>query len=512
MSHNKIEQRAAKIGLVNGISTLLSIAFQLLSVPICLKYWGKDTYGSWLTLYASFMLIRSLNTGYGNYVGNKINVLYHQDQQALREHMASSIIGIAIISAIQLSIGMSAIFTDQIMLLLGMNASSVNNLDSGIALLILTVTWALSGSYIGIIHRLLIPTGLMYQAAWWGMGLQASQFLGIMLAAILHFDLLQTSLLFAFIQFTVYIASAIYIRIKLPAYYPWWKKGSLRTGIKDLRNSVLLTISDIIRQGISNGTIILVSYFSGSASVPIFTTVRTLANLWTTVSTLLSTPLFPEIVRFYATGELQKLVTTNRVYWIIAGTIVNLGVLISYPLIEPIYMHWTAHAVTFDKSLVCMLLASVVTANAGSLIVLYFQGINALGIIFSTSIIRGISSLAAGTGLYFYFGLAGFGMGALIGEFFALILMVLYFKLLLFKKNTHIPTLSLLNMTISTGSVILFFINESFNASYSNYVYSAALLAVIFSAIWGWILLEINIRRRLIDLIFRRFIKKMQAL
>ena len=160
MSNNKIEQRAAKIALINGISTILNIAFQLLSVPICLKYWGKDTYGSWLTLYASFMLIRSLNTGYVGYVGNKINVLYHQDQQALREHMASSIIGIAIISAIQISFAMSAIFSDQIMLLLGMNASSVNNLDSGIALLILTVTWALSGSYLGIIQQLQIPSGL----------------------------------------------------------------------------------------------------------------------------------------------------------------------------------------------------------------------------------------------------------------------------------------------------------------------------------------------------------------
>ena len=352
----------------------------------------------------------------------------------------------------------------------------------------------------------------MYQAAWWSMGIQVSQFLGIMLAAILHFDLLQTSLLFAFIQFTTYIASAIYIRIQLPVYYPWWKNGSFRTGIKDLRNSVLLTISDIIRQGISKGTIILVSYFSGPASVPIFTTVRTLANLWTTVSSLLSTPLFPEIVRFYATDELQKLVTTNRVYWVVAGTIVNFGVLISYPLIEPVYMHWTAHAVTFDKSLLCMLLASIVMANAGSLISLYLTGTNSLGIILSASIIRGISCLAVGTGLFLYFGLAGFGMGALIGEFFALILIVLYFKLMLFKKNTHIPTLSLLNITISTGSVIIFFINESFSTVYSNYFYPAALLAVICSAIWGWLLLEINIRRRLIDLIFRRFIKKTKIL
>lgn len=45
MSGDGIEHRAAKISLVTGLSTLLSVGIQLVSVPICLKYWGKETYG-----------------------------------------------------------------------------------------------------------------------------------------------------------------------------------------------------------------------------------------------------------------------------------------------------------------------------------------------------------------------------------------------------------------------------------------------------------------------------------
>jgi len=72
VSRDGVEHRAARVSLVTGLSTLLSVGFQLISVPICLKYWGKETYGSWLALYAAFMLVRSLDTGFVSYVCNKL--------------------------------------------------------------------------------------------------------------------------------------------------------------------------------------------------------------------------------------------------------------------------------------------------------------------------------------------------------------------------------------------------------------------------------------------------------
>ena len=509
MSRTGIEHRASKVSMANGLSTILSIAFQLVSVPICLKYWGKESYGSWLALYASFMLVRSLDSGFVAYVGNKLNYLYHQDQKALCEHLASSLVGIAIISTLQLSIGLGAIFSDRIGLLLGINSNSAFDYHSSLALLVLIGTWVLSGSYLGIVHRLQIPAGLMYQAAWWAMGFQVSQFSGVILAAVLHFDMLQASLLFAFIQFSIYLASAIYIRIKLPTYYPWWRNGKLRTGIKDLRSSILLMVTNVIQQGVGNGTIILISALSGAASIPIFTTVRTLANLWTNVTNVLTSPLLPEIVRFHATGEGQKLVTISKVYWVIVGSIVNIGVLVSYPLIEPLYVHWTAHTVTLDKSLLGLLLASVVLANVGGLIALYLNGINRLGIVLSVSIIRGISILAVGTGLFFHFGLAGFGMGILAGELLVLLLMGYYFiKHELSRQNVRMPILSLAPVIVSTVSVIMFLANESLSFTVSPYIYPAALLGVTSSAIWGWKLLEPGLRARLVRMFGVRFFKK----
>jgi O-antigen/teichoic acid export membrane protein len=509
LSRDGIEHRAARVSSVTGISTLLSVGFQLISVPICLKYWGKETYGSWLALYAAFMLVRSLDTGFVSYVGNKLNTLYHQDQNALREHLASSITGIAVISAIQLSIGVAAIFFDGIVLLLGVSTGPVPDHRSSLVLLVLISTWALSGSYLGIVHRLLIPTGMMYQAAWWSMGFQVSQFTGIILAAMLHFDMLQTSLLFAFVQFSIYLASAIYIQQKLPAYYPWWRGGRPRTGITDLGHSMWLTASNLVQQGSVNGTIILVSALSGPAAVPVFTTVRTLANLWTNVTNVLTTPLLPEVVRYHATGEGRKLVTISEAYWVLVGTAVNLGVLITYPLIEPMYGYWTAHAVSLDKSLLCLLLASAVVVNAGGLITLYLNGINSLRVVLAASVVRGILSLGVGGFLFYHLGLAGFGIGILAGELLALLLMGRYFvKRELFRQNVSLPLRSFAPITVSTALVLLFLMSEGFGFPLPQYLYPVALLGVAIAALWGWKGLEHDVRTRLVRMIGNRFVRK----
>lgn len=509
MSRNGVEHRAARVSLVTGLSTLLSVGFQLISVPICLKYWGKETYGSWLALYAAFMLVRSLDTGFVSYVGNKLNTLYHQDQNALREHLASALAGIAVIGALQLSIGVAAIFSDGIVLLLGVTSGAATDHRSSLALLVLISTWALSGSYLGIVHRLLIPTGMMYQAAWWSMGFQVSQFTGIILAAMLHFDMLQTSLLFAFVQFSIYLASAIYIRRKLPAYYPWWRGGRPRTGIKDLGLSMWLTASNLIQQGSTNGTVILVSALSGPAAVPVFTTVRTLANFWTNVTNVLTTPLLPDIVRYHATGEGHKIVTLSEAYWVLVGTAVNLGVLIAYPLIKPMYGYWTAHAVALDKSLLCLLLASVVVTNAGGLITLYLNGINSLRILLAASVIRGILSLGVGGFLFYYFGLTGLGMGILGGELLALFVMGHYIvRRELFRQGISLALRSLAPITVSTISVLLFLMSDGFGFPLAQYVYPVALLGVVSAALWGWSRLEHGVRTRLVRMLKNRFTRK----
>lgn len=270
-----------------------------------------------------------------------------------------------------------------------------------------------------------------------------------------------------------------------------------------------LAASNLIQQGSINGTVILVSALSGPAAVPVFTTVRTLANLWTNVTNVLTTPLLPEVVRYHATGEGQKLVTVSEAYWVLVGTAVNLGVLVAYPLINLLYGYWTAHAVVLDTSLLCLLLASVVLSNVGGLISLYLNGINSLGVVLAASVVRGILSLGVGGLLSFHFGLAGFGMGILAGELLALLVMGRYFvKRALSRQSVSMPLRSLAPITASTASVLLFLMSGGFGFPLAQYLYPVALLGVATAALWGWRGLEAGVRTRLLRMIGDRFIRK----
>src|SRR5260370_22984454 len=351
-----IGHRAAKVSLVNGLSMILGVGSQLVSVPVCLHYWGKEVYGSWLALYSAFMLLRGLDGGYTAFVGNKLNYLYHQNTDALREHLSSAVFGVVIISLLQLVLAAGTLFLDPLSAMLGMSADQTDDFTAKLGLLTLMVSWVLTGSYLGIVHRLLIPPGLMYQSAWWAIEFQICQFAAIMVAAILMLNMLQTSIVFSLSQLASYVASALYVRYKLPRFSPWLKGAKRRIGVSDLVQSGFLTTSNLIQQGAVNGSVLLVSVLAGPIAVPVFTTVRTLTNLWTAVTTILSTPLLPDVVRIHAKGEVQKLVAINQAHWVLVGSAVNLGAILSYPLIPFLYDQWTAHAVILDKSLLCLLL------------------------------------------------------------------------------------------------------------------------------------------------------------
>lgn len=504
MNGRRIEHRAARITLVNGLSTVLTLAFQLVSVPVCLKYWGKDSYGTWLALLSAFLMLRALDGGFVAFVGNKLNYLYHKDTAALREHLASASIGIVIIGAIQLLLAASSLMFSSVAASLGMPSGSTDSMATQLGLVTLMLSWVLTGSYLGIVHRLLIPAGLMYEAAWWAMSFQVMQFAAIIASAVLRLGMLQTSALFAFSQVVIYAASALYVRRALPAYFPWLSGAKARTGLIDLGHSTMLTASNIVQQSTTNGAVLLLSALAGPAVVPVFTTVRTLTNLWTSLTTILTSPLLPEVVRIHAHGELHKLAAINQAFWVLAGATINLGALLFYPLMPLLYRLWTAHAVVLSTPLLALLLASVVVTNSGALIALYLNGINKLRIGLATSVGRAALGLGGGALGFPFFGIASFGFGILAGEIVAVAIMGRYFaRHELGENGVFLPGAAIAAVTLSTGAAVLFFVGAALCWWSIGASWFAALACVVGATIWGWKGLDPELKMRLLSLITR---------
>jgi len=497
MSASSIEHRAAKVSLVNGLSTILGVSFQLVSVPVCLHYWGKETYGSWLALFSAFMLLRGLDGGYTTFVGNKLNFLYHGNIAALHKHLSSALYGIIVISCLQLTLALAMVLFDPMSAVLGMPLNHAG-LTAKLGLMTLVISWVLTGSYLGIVHRLLIPAGFMYQSAWWAMAFQIFQFAAIMTSAILRLDLLWASMLFALSQIIIYVASAIYVRRTLPDFSPWLSGADRRIGLRDLVDSSFLTTSNLVQQSVTNGSVLLVSALAGPVAVPMFTTVRALTNLWTAVTTILSSPLLPDVVRIHAKGEPQKLVAINQAYWVLVGSAVNLGALISYPLIPLVYGLWTGHAVILDRGLLCFLLGSVVVANSGALMALHLNGINSLRIILGASLARAIFGLGLGSLGFHRFGLPSFGFGILAGEIVATLMTARYFvKHEITAKDASMPLRDVVPVSLGAGSVLLYFMGAGFGWWTVGYAWLLAILCSSAASIWGWSALDAELQNRL---------------
>ncbi len=506
MSGSSTEHRAVRVASVNGLSSILSIGMQLVTVPICLKYWGKESYGMWLALFSVFAMLQTTGTGFVNYVGNQINILYHQDQTALQETLASSLAGVFILAGIQLILVVAVIGFDFLPRLIGTASSALGPQNADWALLVLAGSWVLGGFYLGIIHRLLIPAGMMYQAAGWALGSQLSLFLVVILSAFFRFTLLQTSTLFALMQFLFVFASALYVRFKLPGYYPWWRGFRFSHGLRDLLQSIPVTVSGLIQQGSSNGLVILVSTVAGAAAVPIFTTVRTLTNLWTNVTNVLTTPLLPDVVRFHARKERRKLLAVHEAHGVIVGAAVNMSILVAYPLIEPLYKYWTNHAVALDKVLLSTLLAGVSLMNLGAMMNTFLTGINHHRSILSTTIARSGVSLVFGGVMLTYIGIGGLGLGVWAGELAALILLIYFFiQTTRIHPETDPAWYALGPSFLSAASVQVYLGMAAMKTFSAPVLYPIAISGVLLGTVWGWRRLDEETRTRLTRLVGKRF-------
>lgn len=505
MSAVGVETRAVKVALVTGLSTVLTVGLQLVSVPVCLRFWGNETYGLWLALFALFNVIRTLDAGFAAYVGNEINLRYHLDQLALRRTLASALAGAILVGSLQLLVGVLVVVSGALSGLLGVAPEIARDAGAAFALAVLLVGWVFTGPYLGVVHRLLVPAGMLYQATWWLMGFQVAQTASLVAAAVLGCSLSEAAVLFTAAQLGIYVASAFYIARKLPDYFPWWRQPSWRSGIRDSLRSTVMVGANLLAQVGTSGLVMLISAGLGAGAVPAFTTVRTIANLWTTLGNVLVSPLSPEVVRYHAQRDPKKLVTALEAHWLAANCLVNLSILACFPFFDDLYVYWTGGSVALDEALLSYLLLAVVVGTPGALITNYLVGINDLRAVTAIFAARGLVPLGAGLVLLPSLGMAGVGLGVVLGELVGPIALGLFrFRRQLGRFGSGLRPPAWGPVALGSGVVSAFLVAEATASPHLGAAYAAAAVAAAASALWGWWRVDVEVRERTLRLLRRR--------
>ena len=378
MNNMPIEHRAFKNTAVGALSFLITLCQTVALVPILLKYWGTTNYGIWLTLMAGFNLIQTLDLGHQNYVGNQLNVQYHTDLQQFQRTLGSSLYIAFSLGFIEICLTILLVATGTLSTYLSVSPELIIKHQLGLGLLLLMAMWFTFGSAGGIVVRIMMPAGMLYQSLWLGIVVRFTQFVSIVVVAVSGGSILAACLWYAIIQSLLSLFVLWYLRSKLPQFFPWWRNGQWNDGFRALNKSLVLTGNIIGMQLSNNGLLILISAIFTSTVIPSFTTLRTLTNTAGTVTSILITSLLPDMIRFHATREIEKVNSVFNVNWFISGICVNFGIILVLPIIEPIYNIWTKGYLFFNPSLFLLLLVSISLANFGAGLNLYLAGINEL--------------------------------------------------------------------------------------------------------------------------------------
>lgn len=506
MKNTIIQQRALKNSIVGLISFIFSLVQAIIIVPVLLKYWGKETYGIWLSLYAGFALLQSLDTGHINYIGNKLNITYHLSREELRQTLGSSFLMAIIIGLVQIVLVIILIIFNFLPVFLGIPTNILIQYSIPASLLILITFWFISGSFGGIVHRIMIPSGLYYESQWWGILYRLCQFLSIFLVAILGGNILEASIFYVVIQLIVYALTFIYIRKKIPEFYPWWQGAKLNISFYNFKKSLVLTINSFVQQLNTNGIILFISNLLSLTFVPVFTTMRTLTNTAISITSLLINSLLPDIVRYHTKKEISKLNSVFNAHWFFSGAIINIGVLLILPFINTIYTFWTKGLLQFDYTLFITLSASISLINFGAGYYFYLVSINNLIGQITITLVRAFIIFASGFFLAKEFGLSGIGIAIMFSELVCSLLLPTLFVRIEFKESGVNPITNYYFLALLPPAILLVLVITIIMMGHLDlYIWAILLISVCLVYLYNWYILDREVKDRSKNLIRNLF-------
>lgn len=414
-----VEKRALAGALSGTAGFGVTLLQSLVAVPILLSLWGQENYGIWLAFTAATTLLATIDLGHQNYLGNAFNQDLPKGENILKARLASGLRAALLLGGIQVVIAVILLSSGSLGWLIGISNQQIADQHLDIAFLSIVVNWAVFGSVAGILGRIYPPYGFYAEAQWIGIFQRLTQFLMVVgIAAAGGFILGYSVGMWVFcVVFSCVWFPLIYR--KFPSLFPWWRGGSWRLAWENLSRSAVLTANGVIAQfSLSGLSLIIAAKFDASA-VPLFTTLRTVANTFSQASMVLTNPLLPDLVRLHVQGETEKLRQAFRACWFTGGLVINLGLVVVVPFIPWLYEQWTRGRLEFSPVLFALLAWSVAIRSAYAPLAAYVNGLNKLKAQFVINTTQTVVTLLIPLALGAMFGLTAFGLGVVAGELIA---------------------------------------------------------------------------------------------
>jgi O-antigen/teichoic acid export membrane protein len=498
LSNSRAERRIAAGSLASLVSFIVGAATTLLQVPILLSVWPPERFGLWTIVMATYGLIVVADAGHQEYVCRRIVLAGAARADQVRGLLGSAI-RVALLVAL-LEISVAVLLVSSPLQALGPTAlvqHSEEHRQASIALVALVAFFATFGSVGGVVVRLYEANGSLARATWIGVFSRIVTFAAVTITALCGGSILSTAA--AVIAVGIVFAAFIFVdvRRRFPHLWPWWHSGRLRDGVSNFLRSTAVTAASGIEQ---IGSVTLLN-MSGRLHTPnataSFATSRTVGNTLTQASSVLLSPIYPELGRYIGSADGRKVEVTLTAATIISTIPLCLGVTAVAGTLPWAYESWTRRAVGFDGELIALLIGAALVRQWQAPIAVILSASASSSAMFVVSAVRvGTMVAVAAIALAVRASPAALGIAVIAGEILGAATCVVAGASVCARLGAKVPiaslTLSALGVAIATGASMLVLTGR---ATWQQSV-PISLLALCGAALWQIRLLPPELRGR----------------
>lgn len=380
-----MSKKLEKSFLYKAIHIGVLMTYNLLLIPALLKFWDLEIYGIWIALYVVFNLIKVFELGHSTFVGNEINRIVHTDALKAKHVLGSAVKANFIVAALQ---------PLTVLLIYKLNLMSFfldDNIDQQEVVHVLLILFAyrfVLGSFRNLIQKVLNPFGLIYKMFQHAIIETIIEFCILVIAAYSKMTLIELALLWFALKTVMSLFMLYDLKRMLPEFFPWWKHGDFKTGLRDMKASFSFALSNFLDRLGNDGIVLLVSAFVGTTFLPLFTATRTIVNFGLKLSDFFLTPLAPEMINLFSQAKTELIKNIFRAYWFFSSFLLIIGFVSSLFFMDWLFAVWTSGKLEFNIELYCFLAFIFLVKNYGKVLVVFFTSINKTSVILWTTIIR----------------------------------------------------------------------------------------------------------------------------
>lgn len=399
---------------ISGAQIMITLAIQVISVPVLLSFWGAQMYGEWLVLTSLVASLSILNLGVQTYATNRMIASYVRGELEEGTRILHAAIRLyAVLCTLALAAAILLIAWPQLLQWLQIKAIPALHARVILAIQGLLAVYAILGGLLlgllkvvkqyprqltyGLIERLVILGSPILIVVVGGLPLHASIMMGVLMAAVACIALRD-----------VWHRSPFSI-------------GYAQSSWRDAQALIFPSLSffgvSLASTLLSSGMIIVISKASGAIAVAVFTTTLMLTNLVRTMVFQGLNVLWPEITAIAAKPEtFERLREWHRLVLKLTAALIVLGGAGIAILGPDILAIWTRGKIEVDAGLNLLLVIYLLVQAPALVSGVFGLAINRQEELLAIHIVGALFALAAAWFLLPALGVRGAALALILGQ------------------------------------------------------------------------------------------------